>query len=288
MIFSNLNKIIRNEQGEQLAYSLTLPNSNKVAETICALANTLGGHYIFGIQEIPSDDININGISSDFYIDKTIENALKKLNPRPIIKSSFQEYKGKQIFVIQVLKSDASVEFEGIVYIRNGKQNQDTKDFQNQNKIQIFLSYSHRDKKHIAEVKDYLTLLEKQYLIKMWDDTEIIGSDDWNDVIKRELAKSSILLCFISQSFLISDYITNVEISSFLTRMKLDDKIAILPIIISHCEWKEIKWLRKTQHIPSGRTLAGQKGENRKKVYSEIYRTILSIIQKKDPTVLSK
>src|SRR5262249_43914790 len=74
--------------------------------------------------------------------------------------------------------------------------------------------------------------------------------DDWDTVIKREIARADIVLMLVSQSFLVSRYVKNVEISRSL-RKRDDKELRIFPVLLSPCDWKSKPWLSQLQMIPS-------------------------------------
>ena len=87
----------------------------------------------------------------------------------------------------------------------------------------------------------------------MYVDEQIGWGEYWNDSIQEALDTCDIALCIVSQAFLNSDYISNMEIPRLLERLKKGE-IKILPLIYSTCNWEEYEWLEKAQYYPSNGT----------------------------------
>jgi hypothetical protein len=96
----------------------------------------------------------------------------------------------------------------------------------------LFISYSHEDEEWLVKLKKWLKPLEKQDLIRIWDDKELKAGDDWRDKIEKELASSKAAILLISQEFLDSDFIVNKELPHLLDSAK-DKGLTILWIAVS-------------------------------------------------------
>lgn len=138
--------------------------------------------------------------------------------------------------------------------------------------IQIFVSYSHKDKYYLGkgELVDYL---EKKLRgkAKFWYDHEIITGESWNQKIHKNILNSQIAILLISNNFINSDYINKTEINKFFTATI--KKFVVFPVIISSCKPQRIKWLRKIQYIPNGNQSIEKnfpKGKSRKDLYKKI------------------
>ena len=116
----------------------------------------------------------------------------------------------------------------------------------------IFVSYSHRDKTYIREnsLLGFLRGLENDGA-EFWWDQRMTAGDTWDDEIRGQLLKADIALVLVSQWFLDSQYIRNVEVRAFLHRMR-EEALLIFPVILSACDWKRYGWLSRLQHLPDG------------------------------------
>lgn len=71
-------------------------------------------------------------------------------------------------------------------------------------KLQIYISYSHRDKKFAKELFDYLITLDFNIV---WDENTIMIGDSFSRKLMDALSKSDIYLLIISKNFEASDFI---------------------------------------------------------------------------------
>lgn len=115
-----ITDIIGQPESQNLEYKAVLPPSKNIAQLICAFANTDGGYIILGV----SDPSNIVGLSSDFHANTIVNKAVELLTPRPYVQHQYIGYNNKNIYAIQIEKSDQTVSLEGKVFIRQGASNQ--------------------------------------------------------------------------------------------------------------------------------------------------------------------
>ena len=95
----------------------------------------------------------------------------------------------------------------------------------------IFVSYSHQDKQWLAKLRVFLTVLEQQGLIKFWDDGQLVPGVPWATQIKDVLDASKAGLLLISQNFLISQFVKDVELPKLLEgATRAGKKIYWLPL----------------------------------------------------------
>lgn len=112
----DINDIIGQPESETLEYKVVLPPSKNIAQLISAFANADGGSIVLGV----SDSANIIGLSSDFHANTIVNKAVELLEPRPLVQHQYVSYQNKNVYVIQVDKSDDLVFLEGKVYKRLG------------------------------------------------------------------------------------------------------------------------------------------------------------------------
>jgi len=122
--------------------------------------------------------------------------------------------------------------------------------------VRVFVSYSHKDASFLGEdsLLGYLRGLENEGF-RFWDDREINAGEIWEVRIREELERTDIALVLVSQAFLDSRFITNVEIKELLSERAKSGTV-ILPVILSACDWQSHPWLAATQFEPrEGRTI---------------------------------
>jgi hypothetical protein len=118
-------------------------------------------------------------------------------------------------------------------------------------KIQVFVSYSHKDARYMKLILEYVSHELRRDGIELWWDERIVTGSLWDNEIKAKIRESHIALALVSQSFLNSDYCQKVEIRSFMQKRKSEGMV-IFPIILSACMWDYYEWLSTTQFLPPG------------------------------------
>lgn len=104
----------------------------------------------------------------------------------------------------------------------------------------IFISYSHRDEKHLAELRLHLIILKNLGLIEdHWHDRRIQPGMDGDRYIQTELAKADVVLFLTSTASLASDYINNEELRPALERY-VKGEARVVPIILEKCAWVDV------------------------------------------------
>jgi len=95
----------------------------------------------------------------------------------------------------------------------------------------VFISYSHQDKEWLDKLRVFLTVLEQQGLIKFWEDGQLIPGEPWEKQIREVLDASKAGLLLVSQHFLISKFVKEVELPKLLEgAAKAGKKIYWLPL----------------------------------------------------------
>ena len=136
----------------------------------------------------------------------------------------------------------------------------------------LFISYSHKDEEWLVELKKWLSPLEKKDLIKIWDDKEIKAGEDWRNEIEKALNSAKAAVLLISQDFLTSEFITDIELPALLDAA--DKKgvkifwIAVRPSIVEDTD------IAKFQAVHKDPPLIELDPSNREKEFLKIYNTI--------------
>lgn len=149
-------------------------------------------------------------------------------------------------------------------------------------KIRVFVSYSHKDKRHLRNdsLLGHLLPLEHQdELLAFWWDKKLDAGDFWNKEIQYQIEQCDIALVLVSHYFLTSSYITKVEVSNMIGRRKQEGMI-IMPIILSPCDWESHGWLRETQFEPRDGKNIEEHYRNpgkRKALYVNLYKQLKAI-----------
>src|SRR5579859_5898608 len=116
--------------------------------------------------------------------------------------------------------------------------------------IEIFFSYSHKDKKMRTELEKFMSHLKRHPSIKAWHDGEIGAGMAWAQEIDMHLNKANIILLLVSQDFIASNYCYDIEMQKAIQRHEAGEA-RVIPIILSPAFWEETP-LGKLQVLPTG------------------------------------
>ena len=81
----------------------------------------------------------------------------------------------------------------------------------------IFISYSRSDVEWLQMLRKFLTVLEREGIIRLWDDSYIKPGEPWEESIRQALDSSCAAVLLVSQDFLASPFITEYELPRLLS-----------------------------------------------------------------------
>lgn len=84
-------------------------------------------------------------------------------------------------------------------------------------------------------------------------DQSLIGEDS-DKIIRASIKRSSASLLLVSEAFLKSDYINNVELPEIFNRKSIDPNYKIIPVFIEECDVSQNTFLKNSQFINSPKT----------------------------------
>ena len=102
--------------------------------------------------------------------------------------------------------------------------------------VSVFYSYAHEDELLRDELEKHLSLLQRQGLISMWYDRQIVPGSDWSQEIDQHLNTASLILLLISPDFLASDYCYGIEMQRAMVRHE-SGKAYVIPILLRPVDW---------------------------------------------------
>ncbi|WP_197279475.1 toll/interleukin-1 receptor domain-containing protein [Devosia sp. A16] len=119
-----------------------------------------------------------------------------------------------------------------------------------QQKIKLFLSYSHKDIAIAERLLQHLEPLRRMGILESWNFRELKPGDEWDKKIKTELSQSEVIVMLISVDFINSSYISDIEVETALGKHR-DNSAVIIPVLARNCLWKTSP-LGELQALPQG------------------------------------
>jgi len=117
------------------------------------------------------------------------------------------------------------------------------------NKIKVFISYSHKDEGHLNEFVKHLAPLKTEGLVDTWHDRKIIAGQDYQGKIDENFENADVICLFVSADFLSSDACLKEKANAIrLSKMR---GAVVIPIIISRCGWTDDKEISKLLALPT-------------------------------------
>lgn len=143
---------------------------------------------------------------------------------------------------------------------------------------QIFISYSHKDKKWLERLETHLKPLVRNQSISYWNDTQIKPGSTWRDEIKAALARAKVAVLLVSPDFLASDFIAQQELPPLLKAAR-SEGVTILWIPLKDSNVQETEINDYQAMIDVKKPLSRQHAGHRDRVLVEISRKIKEAFQ---------
>lgn len=141
--------------------------------------------------------------------------------------------------------------------------------------MKMFLMYAHEDRPFLVKSRfmAFLRAVARDENLELWWD-EALDHPLWDDEIKRQLQEADVFVCLLSQPFLDSDYITNIEAKRAYGRLKREGTV-VVPVLYQDCTWDSHAWLRKVNHVPET-AIYGR--PNQPRLFLEVARYIKKLL----------
>ncbi len=103
--------------------------------------------------------------------------------------------------------------------------------------LDVFMSYSHKDKGLREELAAHLSNLRRQGLISDWYDGDIAPGSEIKDEIQTHLHKAKLILLLISADFMASEFCYSLEMQQAIARHQAK-QARVIPIIVRPTDWE--------------------------------------------------
>jgi hypothetical protein len=148
-------------------------------------------------------------------------------------------------------------------------------------KDQVFISYSHKDKKWREELETHLKPYLRNGAITSWSDQQIEPGSQWATEIAFALANSEIGVLLVSPDFLNSDFIHDMELGPLLKKAK-QGGAKILWIPVRSSAYKQTPLKNYQAIIDPEKPLAAMTKAKRDHAWVEICETIEKKLHRTD------
>ena len=102
--------------------------------------------------------------------------------------------------------------------------------------VQIYLSYSRRDRKLVDEFRAQVQ--EQKLPVRLFYDMDLRVGQAWDNELRLNLAASQAIIVFLSPEALETEYILQVEVP-LAVAMHEQGRMLVIPILLRACAWKE-------------------------------------------------
>lgn len=144
--------------------------------------------------------------------------------------------------------------------------------------IEIFFSYSPKDKELRNKLANHLSILKQDKVINDWYEGEISAGQVKADEIERHLNSSRIILLLISSDFLASDKLWQRDVTLAMKKHN-NQEACVIPVLLRPCEWKSAQF-GGLQALPRNEE-AITSWENQDEAFKEVAKEIRKAIEAK-------
>src|SRR6266568_9648597 len=103
--------------------------------------------------------------------------------------------------------------------------------------IEIFISYSHKDRALRDELEIHLSTIKRQDIISSWYDGDISPGAEWEPQIMERLTSTQLILLLISADFIHSDFCYSIEMKQAIDRHHAGE-VRVIPIVLRPTDWQ--------------------------------------------------
>src|SRR5689334_13026460 len=103
--------------------------------------------------------------------------------------------------------------------------------------IEVFISYSHKDRALRDELEIHLSTLKRQDIISSWYDGDMSPGAEWEPQIMERLNSAQVILLLISADFIHSDFCYSIEMKQAIDRHNAGEA-CVIPILLRPTDWQ--------------------------------------------------
>jgi hypothetical protein len=142
----------------------------------------------------------------------------------------------------------------------------------------IFISYSHKDTRWVDRLQVHLRPMERDGLIRGWDDRLIMPGRNWRQEIASAIEVAKIAILMISADFLASEFISHNELPPLLQAAR-NRGTHILPMLVKPSQFLRTPVLSTFQALNSpSRTLIAMRSAEREELFVDVSDRIAQIL----------
>ncbi|MCE7699484.1 MAG: toll/interleukin-1 receptor domain-containing protein, partial [Methanobacterium paludis] len=147
---------------------------------------------------------------------------------------------------------------------------------QENKKLQLFISYSHKDEEpHIENFQTHIAQLKNE--IEVWYDREMIPSEELNIKINNNLEDADIIFLFISANYFKSDFCLKEKTKAM--QLRKQKGIPVSFIVLSPCGWDDDEDISKILALTKDAKKVSSYPDQTE-AWHEVYSGLKKIIEK--------
>jgi hypothetical protein len=101
----------------------------------------------------------------------------------------------------------------------------------------IFIRYSHKDAQWCEDLLTMAAPLSKYGGMQIFSDADIVAGASWRSTIRQYLDKTTVAVLLVSQHFLNSPFITDVELP-YVLKARDERGLTLLWVLVAPCLWE--------------------------------------------------
>jgi len=149
--------------------------------------------------------------------------------------------------------------------------------------LTIFAIYTSENKEVLQQILRRLKPLEEANKLSIWDDNPILMGQPWKPKNESQLEQTDIFLLLLSNSFMHSEFVQQLEFKMVIDRYKAGDS-NVIPVILEECPWNvdfeadEYTFNFKELNVLPENGKAIKNWESSKKAYKNVAASIKAAI----------